>query len=564
MTNNQKCALLNIGSTPSYIFSKGVVVKMKTKKTGTDPKLAIIHGDAVHILKKQAQKHHFEPVAQEQSAKYFLQGQDVTEVLPDIDVVSLNDKRKKATQELVEETDLANHRKALTAFLSAPNMFPAPHAGWQVLLLSLLAMFMDLAVQYLSGVPIVLMGQLAAIPDAMRTILGCVHGPDVLKGSGFRLKRPCCLNTVVPLGAVTPSLHPEDYLGGHIRILNQKRFLWLPYRCTAFAVSVNVPRSVTKVIIGHSSLAIPFLCETKSPVPDRPALVLDGQALQSYDSDMLSDLQGRSDLIHAQLAMFSIWLRKKEKRWSRCVQDIEFFRPSVRSGRFVTPVMTVDANLFSAAFAVLKHFLYFAAEVAGWISSDEAQAILLAAWNEVLPESCPSTNGNGMEKSNGTWDTPFIFWDFLGSYLEAGREEISSSGAPCPYGTPAVFHLLPEGCHLVIPRDRLAGEYVDFLSSKGISVPSIKKWEVTLQRTILNWGVPVKTEGDDISWRFSYYDPKTITGKQKSKLPCLAFPTNALPDNLQKWIRNTFGDVFGQINLENSPDVASEVEKEVI
>ena len=90
----------------------------------------------------------------------------------------------------------------------------------------------------------------------------------------------------------------------------------------------------------------------------------------------------------------------------------------------------------------------------------------------------------------------------------------------------------------------------------------MKKWEVTLQRTILNWGVPVKTEGDDISWRFPYYDPETVPEKQRSKLPCLGFPVDMLPDNIQKWIKTAFGDVFGQADHENLPDVASEEKRE--
>lgn len=70
------------------------------------------------------------------------------------------------------------------------------------------------------------------------------------------------------------------------------------------------------------------------------------------------------------------------------------------------------------------------------------------------------------------------------------------------------------------------------------------RWETQVQSAIMNGGIAVKTEGEDISWRFAFYRKGQAPAGLKEKLPCLAFPLAQLPPEVITALKSALGPAF--------------------
>jgi len=530
------------------------------KKSAIKPKLCALYNKTAYLLMKNAKlKHHYIPLTPEQQANYLSPDSPAEEVtqalLMGIDLIELDEvhprkrrhgRRRKhgRKQKRARKKASKKLRKACRTFCKTPDMLSDPKSAWVAYLICLLASKMDLIAQNLPGVPVVHLKDVTMLPKSLKAILKAIHGPTKLKKKGVFLKRPYYVQAVVPLGATAPSVAPEDYFGGYAKVYGTKRFFWLPLRNETVAIAANVPQAAWKPVIEQSRLAVPMFCSVIPKLPNRPVFELDGTAFNSYDPDRLKALKKQSKYISIVLDHFDQWLRHKRKRWKRCVKDARKFYPKSQNGRFVTEIASDEIRIISLALAVFKQFLRYASTVKKWLSPDKAQAILLDAWNQLLPESAPNS-ANRIGGPSVSWNEPDVFWSFLGRYLQENQKSISLSGAPCKRDTTAVIHELPDGKFLILPREQLAKAYADDLTQKGAALPGkMDKWGVDLQKSILDWGVPVKTESNGPSWRFAFYE-KGAT--EKDKLPCLAFPLAQLPQSITNSLSDWFGEAFEAI-----------------
>lgn len=71
-------------------------------------------------------------------------------------------------------------------------------------------------------------------------------------------------------------------------------------------------------------------------------------------------------------------------------------------------------------------------------------------------------------------------------------------------------------------------------------------------------GVPLRTEGKDTSWRYTFYDKGKAPQGQSDKLPCLSLPLTELPHEVLNQLTSLFGDQFGNIIPTTGEDIAPE------
>lgn len=518
---------------------------MATKKKTLKPRLAIQFDCRNYLLNKRPHmKSHYVPLSSDQQARYLSSDQQVNEAaLWGMKTADLDHPWQKKLKRALKRTPKRKLARACRTLCGAPNMLPDPKPGWLILLLSLLAAVLDLFHQDLPGVPIVQLKGSLTIPDPLEALLRAIRGPNKVKGKGFKLKRPACIRADIPLGASTPSLDPEDYIGGHAKVEGLKRHFWLPLRCTAFAIAANVPLSLQAAIVERSPLTIPVFCAPVPKLKNRPlVLPIDSTAFQSVDPDMLASLKKDRKNTFLAIHSFISWLWRKKRHWKACLKDVERFYPRTRNGRFVTTNASDEAKVIALALAIFKQFLRFASKKK-WITDEDAQSFLHDAWTQVLPESAPKGLADG-EPVAGAWDNPGTFWSFLARYLQEHQRSISLDGAPCERSIIAVAHHLFDDTYLIFPREQLAQAYAEYLRAQGIPQLEATNWETALQRTIQDWGIQVKTEKKDITWRFVFY--KKGGSADKCKVPCLAFPLAQLPETIMNNLLDWFGEAFGR------------------
>jgi len=517
---------------------------MPTKKK-LKPKF-VIHADrATYLLgKRPHQRHHYVPFTPEQQSQFLSSDQTANEsTLWNKMSADLNHQQKKGTKRKAKNTSKKKFRHACRTLFDAPNMLPDPKPGWMVLLLSLLASVLDLFLPDLPSAPTVRLRDSISIPEPLESLLRAVHGPSSIKGKKTRVKRPACIRAFVPKKSLAPSLDLEDYIGGYTKVHSFKRHFWFPLRCTAFALAASVPQPVQATIIDRSPLTIPIVCSPTLKLKDRPLeLQLDGPSFDTVDGERLKQLRKRRGRTYLVVNCFAHWLRHSKKQRKKVREDISKFYPRAQNGGMTTTTAPDDVKALALALAIFKRFLRYASKQ-DWLTHEEAQAILTSAWTCLLPASAPAVS-SGANAAAGSWNDPGIFWSFLEHYLQANQQRISLTPPPCAPDVVAVTHTFSKTKFLILPRSQFTHAYFTELQARGIAVPSDdeKKGGVAVQRMLLNWGVQVKKEGEEHTWRYTFYDKQTP--KNDRKLPCLAFPISQLPDSIISRLSDWFGAEF--------------------
>ena len=527
------------------------------------PKAAIVSAKrTAFLMKESATPKVLEPLSPEEQQKLLPPGTKnpaghLDESAMDISIHHL--KGLKDGRKYLDEASQEDLHDACLTLLDVPSAFAKALSIAKFVLLALLSLVVDLALPYLPGVPIVYLGILVGVPELSRMLLRAISGPDIQCRKKWEVKRPSTLLPFVPLGETAPALVPEAYLGGWLKDWRGRKIhFWLPYYCQAVAIASNVPHKVAEKIIGASPLAVYFvLGMDKFQNKGRPSLDIDGSAFLSFDPLMMDRLGRLEKVVYAEVQDFIRWLRAKEKRWEAWLSDIDLFLPKSAQGRFVQINSDPDALLYACRLALLKSFLNFAVNKRGWLTDNEAQQFLLNYWRLVLPESAPvNSAGDGVRAGRYRWNDPLTFWTFLSDYIGKYAAEISTGGAPVMREIVGVLHRLPDGAYLIFPRSPVFQAYKTWLHDQRPDVPEQGgRWETQMQTAIMDWGIHVKSEGKDISWRFAFYRKGQAPDTLKEKLPCLAFPLVQLPPEIIAALDSALGSSFAPWN----PNVESEV-----
>ena len=373
----------------------------KRQSKATKPDLTISMRDGTMYPLARAKKRHDSPVHPDLHGTAQAARQSV-ELVPAPSAAVSDFKQKKL-------------RQACVTLCQTCHLIEDTTSAAMLILLLLLSRVIDLALLKLPGVPVILMGSAMVISAPLKGVARALCGPEEIRGKGWRIRRPTCMEAVIPIGATAPSTDLQQYLGGYYRdFYGEKRHFWLPLRSTASILAPNLPRTVSKTVISYSPLMIPIVFGTdKTLIGDRPVFKLDGTAFTIFEPELLSNLEKNTELIQLELESFVMWFRAKKKRQRRWLDDANNFLPKSLHGQFIQRSANIEDYTLALAMSLLKQLLqFFIGEKRGWLTVDEAQQFLFDYWRLVLPESAPATAGDMAAKLGC-----FILSPFTGGWL---------------------------------------------------------------------------------------------------------------------------------------------------
>lgn len=75
---------------------------------------------------------------------------------------------------------------------------------------------------------------------------------------------------------------------------------------------------------------------------------------------------------------------------------------------------------------------------------------------------------------------------------------------------------------------------------------------------MLEWQIELRTEGDDITWRYKFYAKGQAPKGEKEKLPCIGIPVRRLPEEIRKLLPDGSDSGSGGFFHPNHPGTEPE------
>lgn len=281
-------------------------------------------------------------------------------------------------------------------------------------------------------------------------------------------------------------------------------------------------------MISASPLAIPILTGQTPKAEQRPVVNL-GELPFCEEEEL--DLAERPILWA--ICKFQRHLRKKASRCQSLAHAALTFLPPSGARSY----QQAEVWCLAYALAAFQKFLDFSVSC-DWISEEDAQAIFDRFRNAVFP-SLPGTS----EENSAAVQIDYAsrFWDFLEAFLSSSCGLVGP-GEERTQATRAAITSIGQDFFLVLPRESALNEFRVWLDHHGIAWPSYgKTWAAKVQQDLMNAGVPLKTEKNDISFRYAFFAKGRAPEGSKEKLHCLAIPLPQLPDTLKELLHQQFG-----------------------
>lgn len=359
-----------------------------------------------------------------------------------------------------------------------------------------------------------------SIPVSIGDILRAVQGPEKWSGDGWHLRRPWLIQPLIRIGAASLETNTYKYVGGKaVRPYGPRVKFWAPYAGRAVAFAPDLPTPVRQAILKTSPLILPI----SASAADRQLVVklaVDGLAYRSPDDR--PPLRDASPVVRR----FIRWL-EKEKHAQRWVDAIR-----ANGGGHNCSTAHGERELWVSALALVTLFLDWAARKADLLSEAEAEVLKnqYAAW--LHPDGPqPPTDGAA------SLTQPKVFYDFLLAHLRDNADRVTEE--PGHANTVARLHTVNK----VTPSLTLPHAATFWAYAAGGKTPA----DVDLQRVLMEAGVPLRTEGKDTSWRYTFYAKGQAPQGQREKLPCLSLPLAELPHEVLDKLAELFGDRFSSI-----------------
>lgn len=536
----------------------------KSKQGGSIKKpsvkaVAIRDGGAIIMVKDARQKRSLSPCPLEKQPKWLGHGEKNTasQIQKKLDVTVVNMDKDKAEKELAKKLKNTSPEQcvvACRAFYRAGDLLEKPCQVWYVLLLAMVARVLDLVMSVLPGVPMVWVSKVSNVPQSLGLLLSMVNGKKDRWGKHWDFMRPSVLNGVKAIGTLSLSSSPVDYVGGNLRIDGKEKRFWIPLQNIAVAVSANMPRTVITALFSDWPLSIPIFCGGTYKNKERPRYEWDGEAFLSVDPQVMKELEGQVDLICAELSCYFYWLREKKGRWGDCLEDAKNYIPRIRRGRFEQTIENPETVCWAVGLSLLKSFLTFAVVKTQWLTYEEAQSTFMEVWKMVLPDSYPDKSQKQEKVKAPTAET---FTQFLSLYMQKNQALVSLPGQSVTKETIAAVREIGGTEYLIFPRTLTFQAYLQDNPEVYFNTNQ-SYWETAFQRFLMDQGLPFRTEGKDISWRYTFYSQDDVPEGMSAKLPCLGISGDTLA-----WLKSFFGFEFGAIGEGKFPSPPARSEKDV-
>lgn len=446
-----------------------------------------------------------------------------------------------ANVKLAERIDLAAKedklstkasRKAIRQLLDFPNHLAEPQTGAKLLGLVMSAQAAPLyVVQAGTPLPSVQIVGMLRLPEGVGDLLRAIQGPEKWSGDGWHLSRPWVVQARFRIGAALPETAVYRYAGGKLTtLMGEKKRFWAPYVGCAVAFSSNLPAPVRQAILKASPLAMPI----SASAADRQLVVkLAVNELAYRSPDDVPALRDASSVVRR----FVHWLEKGDhaQRWVDAIR--------ANGGGDNCSTAHGERELWLSALALVTLFLDWATHKAELLTEEEATALEVqyAAW--LHPDGPQPPVDDAVDLAQ-----PKTFYTFLLAYLRDNADRVTEE--PGHANTVARLHTVNKVApSLTLPRAATFKAY-----AAGGEAPA----DVDLQRVLMEAGVPLRTEGKDTSWRYTFYAKGQAPQGQREKLPCLSLPLAELPHEVLDKLAELFGDRFSSILPTTGEDIAPE------
>ena len=412
-------------------------------------------------------------------------------------------------------------RKAIRQLLDFPNHLAEPQTGAKLLGLVMSAQAAPLyVVQAGTPLPSVQIVGMLRLPEGVGDLLRAIQGPEKWSGDGWHLSRPWVVQARFRIGAALPETAVYRYAGGKLTtLMGEKKRFWAPYVGCAVAFSSNLPAPVRQAILKASPLAMPI----SASAADRQLVVkLAVNELAYRSPDDVPALRDASPVVRR----FMRWLEKggHAQRWVDAIR--------ANGGGYNCSTAHGEHELWISVLALVTLFLDWAARKADLLTEAEATArkVQYAGW--LHPDGPQSPVDGAVDLTQAE-----IFYRFLVAYLGSNANHVIEG--PGRADTIARIHTVNKTTpSLTLPRAATFKAY-----AAGGEAPA----DVDLQRVLMEAGVPLRTEGKDTSWRYTFYAKGQAPQGQREKLPCLSLPLAELPHEVLDKLAELFGDRFSSI-----------------
>lgn len=425
-------------------------------------------------------------------------------------------------------------RKAIRQLLDFPNHLAEPQTGAKLLGLVTLAQAASLyKVQAGTPLPSVQIVGMLRLPESVGDLLWAIQGSEKWSGDGWHLRRPWVVRALYRVGASGPETSVYRYAGGKLTALvGEKKRFWAPYAGCAVAFTPDLPNQVRQAVLKVSPLSVPI---TASAADRQLVVKLSVDDLSYRSPDDVPALRDASPVVRR----FARWL-EKGKHAQQWVDTIR-----ANGGGRTCSTSRGEHELWIAVLSLMLLFLEWAYLKEQLLTVDEFTALTnqYAAWLHPDGPQPPV---------DGTVDLaqPKTFYIFLLAYLRDNADRVTEE--PGHANTVARIHTVNKVTpSLTLPRAATFRVY-----AAGGDAPA----DVDLQRALMAAGVPLRTEGKDTSWRYTFYDKGKAPQGQSDKLPCLSLPLTELPHEVRDKLTELFGDRFGGILPAAGEDTAPEGE----
>lgn len=454
-----------------------------------------------------------------------------TDILAPTDANAKPDERIKLIAK-TDEPGAKASRKAIRQLLDFPNHLAEPQTGAKLLGLVMSAQAAPLyVVQAGTPLPSVQIVGMLRLPESAGDLLRAIQGAEEWAGDDWHLRRPLVLQARYRVGAAGPEPDVYRYIGGKLEYFyGYKLKFWAPYVGCAVAFAPDLPTPVRQAILKTSPLTLPI----SASAADRQLVVklaVDDLAYQTPDD--VPALRDASPVVRR----FIRWLEKGKhaQRWVDAIR--------ANGGGRSCSLTRGERELWISVLALITLFLDWATRKAKLLTEEET-AVLKKRFVDWLHPDGPQTPADGAVDLA----QPKTFYTFLLAYLRDNADHVTEE--PGHANTVARIHTVNKTTpSLTLPRAATFKAY-----AAGGEAPA----DVDLQRALMEAGVPLRTEGEDTSWRYTFYAKGQAPQGQSDKLPCLSLPLTELPHEVLNQLTSLFGDQFGSILPTTGEDIAPE------
>lgn len=423
-------------------------------------------------------------------------------------------------------------RKAIRQLLDFPHHVAEPQTGAKLLGLVMSAQAAPLyVVQAGTLLPSVQITGMLRLSESVGDLLRAIQGSEKWSGDGWHLHRPWLIQPLIRIGATSPETNTYRYVGGKVvQPYGPRVKFWAPYAGCAVAFAPDLPAPVRQAILKASPLTVPL---SASAADRQPVVKISIDDLAYRSPDDVPALRDASPVVRR----FVRWLGKEKHAhcWTKAIR--------ANGGGHNYSTAHGERELWTSVLALVILFLDWAARKADLLTEAEAEALKNQYADWLHPNGPQPPVDGAVDLAQ-----PKAFYDFLLAYLRDNADRVTEE--PGHANTVARLHTVNKVApSLTLPRAATFKAY-----AAGGEAPA----DVDLQRVLMEAGVPLRTEGKDTSWRYTFYAKGRAPQGQREKLPCLSLPLAELPHEVLSQLTALFGDRFCSILPATGEDTAPE------